>query len=680
MMHSMRKFAGFILAILALLSCSRDRDQFNWKTQILTPIVTAKLSINDLAGDETQVKTNTDETISIVYSENIYSYSPDTLINLEVEPYIESFKIDQLQLSDINVTERYTMRDLFIELDYPLFLDGFTITINEPDSTLDVNFGPFEADFSEYVQSALLSNGTAEISLENQFPLDMRDVTVEIRNQSSGDLIESVYFDRIDSGEREVRSIDLAGKQIEGVLEMTVTNATIEVETYTIDLDDYVEANISIFDIEVEEATAVFPAQEIVRNSDQVELQGLNDAIIDEAIIDRGFVRVTAYSTVEEELYLTYEVPSATLNGVPFVIDVVVPPAPPGGQTSLDVTYDFDDYLFTFTDNKFDNTVVGRIDSSGIQRTITKQDSVYINLQIEELTPKCIRGYLGQQNIHVGPATAAINFLDKINASSLDFEMASLAIRIENLIGATAELDVQQLTATNTSDATAVSLSPTPPTLAIDRASDTITATSSILSLDETTYNTPSLINILPNEITYEIDMNTNPGGNAGGIDFAYKDKGFEAYLDLEIPLSLQASQLTLKDTSDFITGTARLPNEVENGELTFVFTNGFPFSGTAAIYFLDQFDDPIDSLVFNPIEEASLDATTRRVDEPSKTRIKRAFTPDELDRILGAEKMYLTATFTTEPTAEYIKIYEDYTLEVKIIGDFIYHANKPLD
>lgn len=673
----MKKYILAIVCLPLLWACRNTDDKLNWRSDILAPLIKAELGVKELTGEDSELQVNGDNSVSLVVSDKIYSFSADSLVSLEVTPFIRSFKIDQLQLSDITVSERITMGELLTQAGLPP-LNGIPIIITDPDSTIDLSFGPIEADFSDFVQTATLSSGTASISLNNQFPLSIRDLTVEIRNQNSGVLIESIYFARIDKGTTETRTIDLSGKVIEGVLEMYVPNATVEMETFITNINDYLQADIAIQNIEVEEATAIFPAQEIVNNSDAVQLQGLNDAILDEAIIDKGNVRFTIFSTVEEELYLHYEIPSATLNGQQFEVDLVVPPAPVNGQISIDQSYDFDGYHFTFNNNSFDNTVIGRIDSSGIIRTITKEDSVYINLQIEELTPRCIKGYLGQQTINVGPETTALEFLTDVSFTTLNFDQASMGLRLENYIGMDAELNVNQLTATNTTTATSVGLSPLPPPTIVTRAPSNTTGSSTSITLDENNYNTPALVNIIPNQVTYALDINTNPSGNQGNIDFAYKGRGLDAYMDLILPLSVQAEDLSLKDTIDFDINGAVLPYQIEDGGLTFLFENDFPLEGNIKLYFLNYLDLPYDSLVFDKVGAGVVDPSAGKVIVPTETRVKKAFTKEALQRLLFADKLYVKADFDTKPDAQHVKIYDDYTLVLKIIGDFTYHANKP--
>ena len=95
-------------------------------------------------------------------------------------------------------------------------------------------------------------------------------------------------------------------------------------------------------------------------------------------------------------------------------------------------------------------------------------------------------------------------------------------------------------------------------------------------TFDQGNSNIEPMLEALPNEIGYDINLAINPLGNISGHnDFIHKDYPFLIDLDLLVPLELITNNLTLQDTIDInINDTSG----INYGKLYFDITNGFPF------------------------------------------------------------------------------------------------------
>ncbi|MFI4963495.1 MAG: hypothetical protein ACHP6H_06530, partial [Legionellales bacterium] len=83
------------LLLLVLSSCRRDSNT-NWNTDILAPLATTTLTINNLVKDSV-LRTNPDSSVSIVFSSNVYSINlADQYIHIPDTSIGQTYLVDSL--------------------------------------------------------------------------------------------------------------------------------------------------------------------------------------------------------------------------------------------------------------------------------------------------------------------------------------------------------------------------------------------------------------------------------------------------------------------------------------------------------------------------------------------------------------------------------------------------------
>ena len=189
--------------------------------------------------------------------------------------------------------------------------------------------------------------------------------------------------------------------------------------------------------------------------------------------------------------------------------------------------------------------------------------------------------------------------------------------------------------------------------------------------------NIDQLIEIFPNQMIYNIDLIINPLGNISGYnDFVYKKHVLETNLKVEFPLSLIASNLTLQDTVDF-----SLPDEAETGRIIdgtlFLFANnGFPFDAVIELKLYDENGGYIQSIQVNDYIKAAPVNANLRVSAKRESTLSIPMNTNDVDNLYRAKKVVLNIAFTTQPQAQFLKIYEEYAIDIQLVGDFKYNLS----
>ena len=142
----------------------------------------------------------------------------------------------------------------------------------------------------------------------------------------------------------------------------------------------------------------------------------------------------------------------------------------------------------------------------------------------------------------------------------------------------------------------------------------------------------------------------------------------------MELPLSLTANELVLVDTVDF----ALSESNITDGFLYLYADNGFPFDMKFQFLLMDENNSIIDSLIIPDaaIEAAPIDNQFKVIGK-KLSKLTIPVSEVKMSKLYETKKMLIRLEFTTTqlpPTPpNYIKIYSDYVIDLKLVGDFNY-------
>ena len=690
-----------ILCLSFLGSCKRNSQDPLWNVDLLTPLVKASLTMNNIVKDTSFIKKNADNSITIVNRQELSRITLDSLVTLNTPPFNETVKLGSLVLDTRSDTTRITVARIISELENTgnptdantalLLKTAATFGIPVNSALLPgLKFTNLPVDISQIFSDAQIASGTLSIKLVNNLPLSIDLLDFDVKNKVLQNSIISSSFPSIPSyGGSASASQNLAGSYIEGQLTANLdTLHFVPAGMITLSMNQSLDIIFTVTGVTLTSANAIFPNQDVVQNDDEVSLVGLTNGVeLTSATIESGLIKVEVYSTAQDNIYFTYGVPSAIKGGQAFEVETVIPAALPGQTAHIIFTYDFAGYTMDLTGqnndtvNTFYNTLIGKIKYSGKKVFLSLNDSISISIYTENLKPSYAKGYLGQQTVDLGPAFANLDIFKSIESGTLNFENVNLNLTIDNGFGIDGSIQINNLTAYNTRT------NPMPVTLTgpnvgvllpITKATDN-PFIKAITTFDmSTSSNATNLINILPDKVGYNVQVKTNAAGNLNTYnDFAYSNASLSAFLDVEMPLSLIASQLVLSDTVDFNISTIKSKN-IQSGAFSVFVINGFPLSASLKMYFVDVYGNITDSLKSLPgaIIPAPVDAANKVNDKRSSV-IKFDVDERKMNNLYNSQKVIFKIEFTTEPSSTFLKIYSDYSIDFKMVGDMDYAIKK---
>ena len=437
-------------------------------------------------------------------------------------------------------------------------------------------------------------------------------------------------------------------------------------------------------------STQLNPGASIFSTSQPLKL-ALGAAKLTQVNIGHGQMQLTIKSGLKGLTDFTYAIPKMKdAAGVPFIKTFTVPAASATDPGIYTATFDLTGYVVDLTGQTGFSSNVLTTNYSAIVTPLPQGDTLLIQpldaVQITNkfigVTPDYAKGYFGQSITKIGPDSSGFSLFRHVTGGTLSLEDIDIRLNIENSIGADARVTIQDLSSINTRKGSTVPLTASivGSPININRSMDnwgTVTPSTYSFSLTPQNSNIKALIENLPDTLSYRLDMELNPLGNiSGNNDFIYTDKLMKTELDMTIPLSLVANDLTLADTLDFKLDTKT--GNINSGTLFLYIDNGFPFTADAQLYLMDDDFAITDSLIDSPsvIMAPDLDANFVCAGQ-TQSVLSIPVSTSRMELLRATRKMFLKIKFNTAGQPGYVKVYSFYKMNVKLVGDFNYTVGK---
>jgi len=681
----------WILVMMGAFACSIKDPQ--WETALLAPLIKTKLSIHEIS-DDGKLTSDSSGVVHLVYRSGLYNLAIDSFFEFSDTSLKNTFRIDSLSLFNSKFEYPLSLGTLARNAgpvgQLLLFFHGFTQIIPE---IQPIAGAPITISADTIFQTMTLESGTLDLSLYNGLPIDVTNVQYSLKNSKNNEEIVSGVFPLIAAGATENRSIDLAGKTIEGQLTaqlVSLSSPGSKGVPVLIDTTNQVVARLQVSNLHPVTATALWPAQNLINDQYYFGLEGL-PVELKESFIGAGKARIRLSSTLQDSVRFSYSLTTATKDGVPFQKSVILSPAPPGGVSQRTEEESLKGYHFDFSGENNDsfnlqfNHVLASIDSTGQIKTISKTDSIFVELAFENLHPDYARGYLNDTILGTGLSSEKLDVFDEFKSGRLDVESALLSVEVANKIGVDLNMNVKQLESINSKTGKTVSMTAQvlQQPVYIPRATDVlnrppIQPAMVHLNIDEKNSNIRDFITNLPDQIQYDIELQANPNGNVSNWnDFIYDGELLNVDLLLDIPLILTAEGLVLSDTVSLSSQGDNF-EDVKEAVLHTFFKNDFPVDAKVQMFLLDEQGTVIDSLFpVSFVMKAGVVDANGKVSQPTETKTDIFLNRQRVQNLLRFKKVFIKVQMDSFPQTSFVKIFSDYVFDLVMTADFVYENGK---
>jgi hypothetical protein len=665
------------LTTLLIFACKHELERPTWDVDMIVPLVHSQMNINDMFSDSIlNIVENEEGFISLVFQEEFIDMNLDTLIKIDAIADEQIHTLDSASFDNVVIADTATIGETIIEIPFGTILlpDGSTNSI--PAIANIANEDTINIDASEYFETMTLYKGMLIIEIMNGYPTDLSNISLSLINSTNQNLIATFSFPIIASGTTASDSISIAGQTMDENLLSILHNMDINSSNgpVSINYSDAVITTITISDIGITEATAIFPEQQLTETLKEHSFD-MGGAQIKEIGIKSGTVTIYVLSTLPNGKMI-YNIPSLKKNGVSFTSgEMLIPEA-----TNTDLTafeFNFEGYVLDLTGQNGRlggdtiNTIYSEaytfIDSTGELETINYTDSFYSFVEFD-VTAEYAKGYLGQDTIEFGPETKGLTIFNKINADVFDLEKADLKIQFENFIGADAAIQINDFSTSNLNTTVLASTDQNGNTIIghnypIDRASLSGNGLPINQSMTEIIIDADEMLEILPDRINTQATFYINPNGESSIDDFLYPEYPIKASISMEIPLSFIAKNLTLIDTTEISISNQ---DDLEIDQLYITIKNGLPLDANLKLVLIDNQNLVIDTLLAGTTILAASTDENNLVSQINTTSIHMDYT-----NFNDVKKIISVASFNSTPINEFISIYNNYTIDITLSAKF---------
>ena len=706
-----QKYIFFFILILLFFSCHKD-EKPGWDVAVLAPFAKSSLTIKDIVADSIR-KTNPDNTVSLVYKTMLTDLTIDTNLKLPDTSNQANIKLETLTLDPVSITNTTTLMQIVSFLpDSDLIQLAIAMGISLPVPA----FGPISQsnipfDFGSYFQSMTISDGIVDIKINNNFPFPFTDVGFTIKNAGNDSIIFQQVIPLIPANDSVTVSSHLGHKDVESKLIATIDFSSPGNPVATkLDPAWNIKSSLSLHDLKIMAAVAKFPPQTVVYDANT------NSYVLDKfefskVLFKQGILKIEVYNTLPTPLHYIYKIQSASKDGVPFEISGDIPAASGGVANHSTDTRDMTGYELDLrgigpiekmenkdlnNNGKFDadtiNTFYNEVSASIMETTalipLSLNDSVYIRGEFLGMVPLQGFGYLGNDTVEYKEDALIDNILAGISFDKLSLDSVNVNLVIQNRIGAAANVRVNSITAINSKTGQSASLTGTPvgQMISINKPenpypADSVVPAATTIELKSRSCNIEKLLEIIPDKFSCDIQAFINPGIPSPvpgtGTDFIYYGKGIGADIDISIPLSFIAHNINLRDTTE-INVEDLSTEKLSNNNFKLIVENGFPLDANVQLYLIDDMNNITDSLMqqSGAVAAAPVNTATGKVDQPAKSSINLLLSNAMIDKMRQNKRIVIKASFNTKPDDTMVNIYDDYRIQVTLIGNFNYRVN----
>lgn len=681
---------ALVLVCVIVASCMKEDYTWdnvslnNYNPTIAAPIVNTRLTLHDLvddilANDSSVLSIDEDSLLWITYSSNLFKMGLSDMFSIENQNVNQSFTMDAFTISDINQNVSVTMGSV---------VENFSDPEKTQIQIADGSTSPFPAieaqpggehpagSFTEFT-TVNFSQGTLTLSVTNNWPIDLVNLNIEIRNTANNSLIGNVTYPNIPAGTSKTDAIDLAGKTMSNSIKANITNIESPgsggiFNTVDIDLADEIAINVATSNLIVSGGTAIFPSQQVLDDTITVDMSLGNGEILNKLRLKSGTIDYNINYGIKEDANLTLSFPYVKLLGVPFN-KVISINSNNVNATTVTGSFDLSGYEFDLTANGTDtNAIVTRIIadviSSNVAVPFSSTDGVSADLTLSNLEIEFLDGDLGLQSFNLDADTVDLSFDELGFDADITLANPRIDLTVTNAFGMAIGADLSNIVAINDQQSLALTGlgNVTIGAPAYGNFDDSV---KTVISINTTTTNIDDVLGINPSKLVFGMSGTTNPG-TAPFNNFITDESYFAVAMDVQIPLYGGISGFQLIDTLDFPTEAFK---NVLEGNIRTEITNEFPLDVIVQAYFVDDNYIILDSLKNSAVQvlkSSTIDLNGELV-SPTTFIEDIELSEAKVDNIKNSTKIILVSSMSTASGGANAKFYTKYGMDIRL-GVFV--------
>ena len=301
----------------------------------------------------------------------------------------------------------------------------------------------------------------------------------------------------------------------------------------------------------------------------------------------------------QEDIQVEFTIEEISLDGQTWkqTFDIQYPGFIP---TTIDKCFSLADHDIDLSSGNFN--VAYRAYNSNMEEKLLGEVSLRFS---EQYCQKVIASDLEAFNFDAVASAIPISFYKNGISNEVDLASVNLNLEFDNSFGFPMRLNELNIVASNNAGSNLNLTSPLLQNLTLEFPTMTEIGESKKTSFifDEDNSNLLDLLNMGPDQLTFNFVAGTEESNNASDSFFALDSSQIKANLELEIPMELSLKSFAYTEKQEFDLNLAPLPEfeghsmTIDNLSLQLKAINNLPISMQVQYYFLDEEDNILDSL-----------------------------------------------------------------------------------
>lgn len=679
------KYALLLLTlVIALSSCFKEEYNFqdislqDYNPTLAAPIVNTTLVLEDVLQnvDSGLISTDSSNLLQITYSDSLLSYSVLELVNIPDQTVSQEFNLTPVSIDNVTNSKNITLGQVANNLSDPertaiLSADGNTSPIPAVPAQ---NAGSYPLNAFTEFNTVTFSSGSMNITITNNWSFAISNVIIELRNTGDNSLLGTFTFPFIAANSSNTQTANLANKTMSNNLEANMVNFESPGSGGTpvpIDLNDALVIDVATNNLTVVSGTAIFPSQEVINQSIDVDVALDNGEDLRTLRLSGGTIDYTINYGIREDAVLTLNMPYVTSGGTALteVININsdnINPTVVSGSIDLS-GYEMDLTAGGSATNNIQTSIAASIVSSGAVVPFDTSDAVTADLSISNLSFTFIDGYLGSYSVNIDPDSVDLSFMQNELTANINLANPQLRLHIDNSIGIPVAADLSGISSYSQSGNIPLTGLANPTIINAPAYGDFSGSEYTLINIDAASTNIEDILNSSPDGLIYGMGITVNPDGDNGNLNFVTDQSKIDVSMDATIPIYASMGGFIIRDTLEF---PQDVFEQIKSAILRTNIDNEFPVDVQVQMYFTDASYSVIDSLFTgyeNIVSSSSIDAQGELV-APSFKQTDFVFDEEKVENVRNAEHIIITARLaTTNDGGQYAKFYSHYQMHIKL-------------
>ena len=399
-------------------------------------------------------------------------------------------------------------------------------------------------------------------------------------------------------------------------------------------------------------------------NTQVVQIFDLSKNLTAASFID-GQLILNFVSTLSSDVNVRIEIPSLTSKSenTTYQTSQII------GKDGLQLTIPLENYHIDFTHNGINfeqatnNFVINFIVEYDFKLgdTVSDTDKVSLSANLTDAKTEVIYGDFEQESFSFSSQSFPIDFFNNFGQGNVRFANPEMKIKATNGFGFPIGIDLSTIKAKNKTSSLNLRYDGDQNqenTIIIDGIetySSSATPVITEIIIDKTNSNFSDLLSLKPSEIIIDVIGNANPINTFPNLNFfASINSGFQAELEIEIPLEVNFENIELTRTVEFNN------NEDMENFVDFILVlnteNSIPLSGNLEVIFLNNGVDLNVSKSFIAFDAAEINSNGKSIGYKT-TSTEVIFSEKDLEKIKTATTIDLKYTLNSPVSKDKVKL-----------------------